>query len=87
MYSSANRHDKAFKTLETSLKKNKKQPEFWIGIADLYRDTGLSAKADINKIKSGVLAALDKAEVLKPENPSKHETQKLMFYNFEFQFV
>ena len=69
IYSSANRHDKAFKALETSLKKNKKQPEFWIGIADLYRDTGLSAKADINKIKSGVLAALDKAEVLKPENP------------------
>lgn len=69
IHSSAKRHDKAFETLEISLKKNKTQPEFWIGIADLYRDTGLAAKADINKIKAGVLAALNKAEVLKPENP------------------
>jgi len=69
IYSSTKRYDKAFKTLENSLKKNKKQSEFWIGIADLYRDTGLAAKADINKIKSGVLAALNKAEALKPENP------------------
>ena len=69
IHSLAKRHDKAFETLEISLKKNKTQPEFWIGIADLYRDTGLAAKADIKKIKAGVLTSLNKAEVLKPENP------------------
>ncbi|MFL2909072.1 MAG: tetratricopeptide repeat protein [Limisphaerales bacterium] len=69
IHSSAKRLDKAFEVLEISLKKNIKEAEFWIGIADLYRDTGLAAKADINKIKAGVLASLNKAEVLKPENP------------------
>ena len=69
IHSSAKRLDKAFEVLEISLKKNIKKAEFWIGIADLYRDTGLAAKADINKIKAGVLASLNKAEVLKPENP------------------
>ena len=69
IHSTAKRLDKAFEVLEISLKKNIKEAEFWIGIADLYRDTGLAAKADINKIKAGVLASLNKAEVLKPENP------------------
>ena len=69
IHSSAKRLDKAFEVLEISLKKNIKEAEFWIGLADLYRDTGLAAKADINKIKAGVLASLNKAEVLKPENP------------------
>ena len=69
IHSSAKRLDKAFEVLEISLKKNIKEAEFWIGIADIYRDTGLAAKADINKIKAGVLASLNKAEVLKPENP------------------
>ena len=69
IHSSAKRHDQAFKVLEKTLTKEKKEPEFWIGIADLYRDTGLSAKAEINKIKAGILASLDKAESLNPDNP------------------
>ena len=52
IHSSAKRHDQAFKVLEKTLTKEKKEPEFWIGIADLYRDTGLAAKAEINKIRS-----------------------------------
>jgi len=69
LHSAAKRFDEAFKVLEKVLTKDKPQPEFWIGIADLYRDTGLTAKTKINEIKSGVITALDKANGLKPDSP------------------
>ena len=56
-------------SIDTALTKDKPQPEFWIGIADLYRDTGLAAKSKISDIKTGIIAALDKANALKPESP------------------
>ena len=69
LHAAAKRFDDAFKVLDTALTKNKPQPEFWIGIADLYRDTGLAAKSKISDIKTGIIAALDKADALGPENP------------------
>ena len=45
LHSAAKHFDEAFKVLDTALTKDKPQPEFWIGIADLYRDTGLAAKS------------------------------------------
>ena len=69
LHSAAKHFDEAFKVLDTALTKDKPQPEFWIGIADLYRDTGLAAKSKISDIKTGIIAALDKANALKPESP------------------
>ena len=69
LHAAAKRFDDAFKVLDTALTKEGFEPEFWLGIADLYRDTGLGARAKMDKIKAGIITSLDKASALKPENP------------------
>ena len=69
LHAEAKRFDDAFKVLDTALTKNKVEPEFWIGIADLYRDIGLAARAKMDRIKAGIITSLDKASAFKPENP------------------
>ena len=69
LHAAAKRFDDAFKVLDTALTKNGRKPEFWLGIADLYRDTGLAARAKMDKIKADIITSLDKANALNPENP------------------
>ena len=69
LHAAAKRFDDAFKVLDTALTKDKPEPEFWLGIADLYRDTGLAARAKMDKIKAGIITSLDKASAHNPENP------------------
>ena len=69
LHAEAKRFDDAFKVLDTALTKNKVEPEFWLGIADLYRDIGLAARAKMDRIKAGIITSLDKASAFKPENP------------------
>ncbi len=69
LHAAAKRFDDVFKVLDTALTKEGFEPEFWLGIADLYRDTGLGARAKMDRIKAGIITSLDKASALKPENP------------------
>jgi tetratricopeptide (TPR) repeat protein len=69
LHAAANRFDDAFKVLDTALTKDKREPEFWLGIADLYRDTGIAARAKMDRIKAGIITSLNKASALKPESP------------------
>ena len=69
LHAAAKRFDDAFKVLDTALTKDKREPEFWLGIADLYRDTGIAARSKMDRIKAGIIASLDKASALKPESP------------------
>ena len=69
LHAAAKRFDDAFKVLDTALTKEGREPEFWLGIADLYRDIGLAARAKMDKIKAGIITSLDKANALNPENP------------------
>ena len=69
LHAAAKRFDDAFKVLDTAFTKDKREPEFWLGIADLYRDTGIAARSKMDRIKTGIIASLDKASALKPESP------------------
>jgi len=69
LHAAAKRFDDAFKVLDTAFTKDKREPEFWLGIADLYRDTGIAARAKMDRIKAGIITSLDKASALKPESP------------------
>lgn len=69
LHAAAKRFDDAFKVLDTAFTKDKREPEFWLGIADLYRDTGIAARSKMDRIKAGIIASLDKASALKPESP------------------
>jgi len=69
LHAAAKRFDDAFKVLDTAFTKDKREPEFWLGIADLYRDTGIAARAKMDRIKAGIITSLDKACALKPESP------------------
>jgi tetratricopeptide (TPR) repeat protein len=69
LHAAAKRFDDAFKVLDTALTKDKRTPEFWLGLADNYRDIGLAARAKVDRIKTGIIACLDKASALEPEDP------------------
>jgi tetratricopeptide (TPR) repeat protein len=69
LHTAAKRFDDAFQALDAALSKERNDPEFWLGIADLYRDTGLAARTKMDKIKSGIITSLDRASALSPENP------------------
>jgi len=69
LHAAAKRFDDAFKVLDTALTKDKRTPKFWLGLADNYRDTGLAARAKVDRIKTGIIACLDKASALEPEDP------------------
>ena len=69
LHTAAKRFDDAFKALDTALTKERSDPEYWLGIADLYRDTGLAARTKMDKIKSGIITSLDRATALSPDNP------------------
>ena len=69
LHAAAKRFDDAFKVLDTAFTKDKREPEFWLGIADLYRDTGIAARSKMDRIKAGIITSLDKASALKPESP------------------
>ncbi len=69
LHAAAKRFDDAFKVLDTALAKDNRDPEYWLGLADNYRDTGLVARSKMDKIKAGIITSLDKASALKPENP------------------
>ena len=69
LLASANRFEDAFKVLDTALTKGKLKAEFWLGVADLYRDIGLAARSKMDKIKSGIITSLDRAIALNPESP------------------
>ena len=69
LHAAAKRFNDAFKVLDTALTKDKREPEFWLGIADLYRDTGIAARSKMDRIKAGIITSLDKASALKPESP------------------
>ena len=69
LHAAAKRFDDAFKALDTALTKERNDPDYWLGIADLYRDTGLAARTKMDKIKSGIITSLDRAGALSPENP------------------
>ena len=69
LHAAAKRFDDAFKVLDTAFTKDNREPEFWLGIADLYRDTGIAARAKMDRIKAGIITSLDKASALKPESP------------------
>ena len=56
LHTTAKRFDDAFKALDTALTKERSDPEYWLGIADLYRDTGLAARPyapNMGRIKIG----------------------------------
>ena len=69
LHAAAKRFDDAFKVLDTALTKDKRTPKFWLGLADNYRDTGLAARTKVDRIKTGIIACLDKASALEPEDP------------------
>jgi len=69
LHAAAKRFDDAFKVLDTALTKDKRTPKFWLGLADNYRDTGLATRAKVDRIKTGIIACLDKASALEPEDP------------------
>ena len=69
LHAAAKRFDDAFKVLDTALTKDKRTPKFWLGLADNYRDIGLAARAKVDRIKTGIIACLDKASALEPEDP------------------
>ena len=69
LHAAAKRFDDAFKVLDTALTKDKRTPKFWLGLADNYRDIGLAARAKVDRITTGIIACLDKASALEPEDP------------------
>ena len=69
LHAAAKRFDEAFNVLDTALTKANLNPKFWLALADLYRDTGLAARAKMDKIKAGIITSLDRASALDPENP------------------
>ena len=69
LHAAAKRFDDAFKVLDTALTKDKRTPKFWLGLADNYRDTGLAARTKVDRIKTGIIACLDNASALEPEDP------------------
>ena len=69
LHTTAKRFDDAFKALDTALTKERSATEYWLGIADLYRDTGLATQTKMDKIKSGIITSLDRATALSPESP------------------